>query len=149
MLTSSRIKTCTFFAICCLYIISTTISTIPFTSTIVVLIITPVVTFPVRGTTAIGAWSRSWSRRCRFFTWIKTFAFFAILGFYIIATTISTIPCTSTIVVFIITIVVAFPTFITTFFSTARRWWGWGRGWGWWWWGWCWRFSTNIPNLSY
>ena len=50
-LTSSNmawIKTFTFFAICCLYIISTTVSTIPFTSTIVVFIITPIITFPVR-----------------------------------------------------------------------------------------------------
>ena len=117
-LTSSSlawIKTCTFFAIICQYTRSTTSSTIPSTSTIVVVVITPAIFCPMRGTTATST----------FTIWVKTFAFAAIVGLYISSTTISPIICTSTIVVIIITILIAFPIFIFTWTSTSRR----GRRW--------------------
>ena len=131
-LTSSSlawIKACTFFAIICQYTRSTTSSTIPSTSTIVVVVITPAIFCPMRGTTATSTFHSSTV------VWVTTFAFFAILGIYIIPTTISTIPLTSTIVVYIITISITFPTLPITSICATRRW--------------CWRGSTCISNLRY
>ena len=130
------IKAGTCFAICFLYIISTTSSTIPSTSTIVVFIITPAIFCPMRGTTATST----------FTIWVKTFAFAAIVGLYISSTTISPIICTSTIVVIIITKVVSFPLRWATSTRAIRWWWCCS---GCWWGCWRWRFSTNISNLSY
>ena len=109
MLTSSSliwIKACTDRAIAFPHVRSTTVSTIPFTSTIVVSIITPVITLPTLFTTGISAWSCS--------IWIKTCTYRAIFFIYVRSTTISTIPFTSTIVVFIITIPISFPTLMLT-----------------------------------
>ena len=138
-LTSSSlawIKTCTFFAIICQYTRSTTSSTIPSTSTIVVVVITPAIFCPMRGTTATSTFTG---------LWVKTFAFAAIVGLYISSTTISPIICTSTIVVIIITILVSFPLRWATGTRAIRWWWCCSGCWGCWWW----RFSTNISNLSY
>ena len=109
-------------------------------------------TFPVRWTTATST-CRSccccrWCCCSCLLCWVKTFTCFAICGFYIISTAVSTIPFTPTIVIFIITPVVTFPLRGTTCTRTIR--WGWRSRSGWCRSSRCWRFSsTSIPNFSY
>ena len=88
-----RIKTFTFLAIRGFYVISTAIASVPFTSRIVVAIVTPTISLPY---------------------WCFTFAYFAftdyaVSGLDIITTAISTIKSTFSIVVAIITPSISFP----------------------------------------
>ena len=69
------------------------------------------------------------------FAWVKTVTFFMPCAYNKPSTTISTIPLTSTIVVYIITISITFPTLPITSICATRRW--------------CWRGSTCISNLRY
>ena len=98
--------------------------------------------------TTFSRWRRWWRRRRRWWcrsgcrSWsrcwrggstsirVQTLADLAILGVDIISTTVTTIPTTSFIVIFIITIIVTKPLRGATWIWCRSWWWGWT--WGWW-----------------